>query len=85
MAGAANGNEQVPLASEIDSLDHIVVAGAAGDERRPPVDRGVEHGARAVVSLIVRQDQVTSKAGFQLVDSGRRDHCAALLSLHHAI
>jgi hypothetical protein len=50
-----------------------VRAGTAGDECRPPVDRGVKHGACSVVLLVALDDQLTPKAGFQLLD-GRSNH-----------
>jgi hypothetical protein len=75
VAGAAHGNEKLLLASAIHRRDHIVATGAAGDQRGPPVDRRVEHGARGVVPLVAWKDQLTSKAGFQLVNGGRSNHC----------
>ena len=73
--GAADGNEQVLLPREIHRRDHIVAAGAAGDECGTPVDRGVEYGACGVVPRIAWKNQFAAKAGFQLVNGGRSNHC----------
>ena len=52
MACRAHGNRQAFLAPEVHRLGHVRGIDAAGDERRPPVDRGVEHRACSVVPVI---------------------------------
>ena len=46
---AADGEEQAVVAGEVDGGDHVAGVGAAGDQRRPPVDHRVVDGARSVV------------------------------------
>jgi hypothetical protein len=49
VACTAHGDEQFFLASELHRLNHIGRPSAAGNERRMPVNRGIEHDARGVV------------------------------------
>ena len=62
VAGTTDGKKQIFLAREIHRLDHVLRAGAPGDECGPPVDRDVEYGTCGIVLRIVRDDQLAAKA-----------------------
>jgi hypothetical protein len=74
VACSADGNEQIFLAGEVYRLNHIVRARAAGDESRTPVDGGVKHCPRIVISVVARCEQMAAKARLQLLDGGGSNH-----------
>jgi len=88
---AADRHLQVALAGEADGCHHVVGAGAAGDQRRPPVDRAVPELACLVVPLLSRLEQRTTERGAQpgqrrAVDRGTlgpADRCGYLS--HHDV
>ena len=51
---AADRDREVEVARCHDRRDHVVVVADTDDDRRPPLDRGVEGRPRAVVVGVVR-------------------------------
>jgi hypothetical protein len=62
---ATRRHQQVVLPGEADRLDHVVGAGAAGDQRRPPVDRPVPDTPRLLVPLLAGPEQRAPEAAAQ--------------------
>jgi hypothetical protein len=63
--------QQVLLTRKIHCLDHIVRAGASGNEGRPSIDSDVEDFACAVIFRVAGDDKLTTKMGLQLLDCRR--------------
>ena len=60
---AADGEEQAPLAGEVDGGDHVGNVGGADDERGVAVDHPVVDLARLVVARVARADEFAARAG----------------------
>jgi hypothetical protein len=52
MAATAHRHQQTVGASEVDGVDHVGDASAAGNERRPLVDIGIPHLTGLIVALV---------------------------------
>ncbi len=74
---AADGDEQVVVAGEVDRGDDVGDVGALGDERRVLVDHRVVDRARLVVARIAGLDELAAHGGGQRLD-GRSSRVGAL-------
>ena len=64
----ADRDRKAEVARRHDRRDHIVVVADADDDRRPPLDRGVEGRPRPVVVGVVRRGDALVERGAQAVD-----------------
>ncbi len=65
MPAAAYGKVRFVLARKVHDGDHVGDIHAPDDERRPAVDHRVVDGARLVVALVARPDQLPAYQPFQ--------------------
>jgi hypothetical protein len=70
MTAAANGNQQLVLAREVDSGHDVSHAGAAGDQRRPLVDHPVPDPTGRLVLVVAGADQLAPESGGELPECG---------------
>ena len=75
VAAAADRDQRVLRAGEADHRRHVGGRGAAGDQRRPPVDHRVVDRARLVVSGVVRSRQGAVEAAGKCRASLRGECC----------
>ena len=84
MAAAPHRDVQVVLARQRESGHDVGGAGAARDERRPPVDGGVEDAPGVVVAGVAVAEQFAAK-GFDGGGVEGRFHAASnVLRVHGA-
>jgi hypothetical protein len=68
VARPADRHQKVLVMRKIHHLDHVVRAGAPGDEGWPSIDCDIEYLACSLVLTVVWTDELAAKMGFQLVD-----------------
>ena len=68
VAAAPDRHGEPDPAGEADGVDDVRHAGAAGDQRRVPVDRPVPHPPVLFVAGIARTDQLAAEGRAQLAD-----------------
>ena len=61
VAAAAHRDEKLVRAGKAHRLDHVRDAGAARDQRRVPVDRGVPHPPTLVVAVVAGPNELTAE------------------------
>ena len=71
---AADGDEQVLAAREVHRAHHVGDAGAADDQRRPPVVGAVPDRARLVVALVGGPDELAAQALLELGERRVAEH-----------
>ncbi len=71
---AADGDEQVLAAREVDRAHDVGDAGAADDQRRPPVVGAVPDRARLVVAVVVGADELAAQALLELAERCLAEH-----------
>ena len=71
---AADGDEQVLAARELDRAHDVGDAGAADDQRRPPVVGAVPDRARLVVALVGGPDELAAQALLELGERRVAEH-----------
>jgi hypothetical protein len=74
MAPAADRDEQVVGAGELDGRDDVGHSGAADDERRAPVDHAVPDFAGGLVAGVHGTQQLAAHAGPEGFDGGVREY-----------
>jgi hypothetical protein len=65
---AAHRHLEVVLSREVHRGDDVGHARAARDQGRPPVDHAAEHGARYVVAVVPRPQQLAAEARPELLE-----------------
>ena len=70
VAAAADGDRKVGPLREPHRGDHVGDAAAAGDQRRPAIDRAVPDLAVLVVARVLRRDELAAERCFQLAQRG---------------
>src|SRR5262249_53591191 len=70
MAAAAHRHQQLVGTGEVDRVDYIGGASAAGNECRPLVDIGIPDLAGLIVARITETEQGASQAGLESLDGG---------------
>ena len=71
---AADGDEQVLAAREVHRAHDVSDAGAADDQRRPPVVGAVPDRARLVVALVGGPDELAAQALLELDERRVAEH-----------
>ena len=71
---AADGDEQVLAAREVDRAHDVGDAGAADDQRRPPVVGAVPDRARLVVAVVLGPDELAAQALLELAERRLAEH-----------
>jgi hypothetical protein len=70
MAATAHRHQQTVGAGEVDGVDHIGDASAAGNERRPLVDIGIPDLAGLIVAGVAGTEEWATQAGLESLYGG---------------
>jgi hypothetical protein len=74
MPAAANGNEQLVVAAEVNGADYICGICAARDYERLLVDHAVVEGASLVVAWVIGLDELTTQISLEACDFCSVEH-----------
>jgi hypothetical protein len=71
---AADSDQQLMLASEVDGMDDVGSPRAARDQCRPAIERTVPSFACGFIPLLFRLEQLPAETGSQVIDIGRSQY-----------